>query len=144
MQITCNSVKIFPMYSNAEMSSKASVWGNENIFVWEIFFVWKWKDFSQKIARRGCKEYMETWKSQQTPTTRKSFVKRSKLTWNEKLCQTFLSKIEKYLEVLHAPVVHKLFSNLPSGCGVEVEIHQHQKKHLDVEIKRKLKRNPGN
>ena len=32
---TCNSVKIFPMYSKAEMSSKASVWGNKDIFVWK-------------------------------------------------------------------------------------------------------------
>ena len=35
-----------------------------------------------------------------------------------------------YLEVLHASVIDKLFSNLSGGCRIKEEIHQHQEKHL--------------
>ena len=38
--------------------------------------------------------------------------------------------IPKYLEVLHASVIDKLFSNLSGGCRIKEEIHQHQEKHL--------------
>ena len=102
-----------------------------------------------EIRRFFSQKEKQTWNSQQTPTTRKSFVKRSKLTLHKNVLENAKKnnrKKRKYgninkrnkekqnLEVLHVSVVNQLFANLACGRGVEVNIDQNEKEHLDCKL----------
>ena len=102
-----------------------------------------------EIRRFFSQKEKQTWNSQQTPTTRKSFVKRSKLTLHKNVLENAKKnnrKKRKYgninkrnkekqnLEVLHVSVVNQLFANLARRRGVEVNIDQNEKEHLDCKL----------
>ena len=118
------------MYSKAEMSSKASVWGNKNIFVWKWFLYEKEKISPENSLQATARLYIDLEKPADT-NNKKELCEEVEVNLECKIVTPVFSIYNwEYLEVLHASVVDELFSNLTGGGCVEVEIHQHQKQHL--------------